>query len=114
MISQLSKSFTFTTWARAGLFCPTWSGFDHAPLALTATQALFPPVPAREKEATEDTVREQAAAVAREQGGGARASGGGGARVARQRASRLRRLPSPYTAADLAAEIGRASCRERV
>jgi len=50
-----------------------WSGFDHAPLALTATQALFPPVPARVKETTEDAVREQ---------------GDGGARAAQQRDAR--------------------------
>jgi hypothetical protein len=36
LVPQLSKPFTFSTWTRLGLFCPTWSGFDHATLVLSA------------------------------------------------------------------------------
>jgi hypothetical protein len=92
-VPQLSKPFIFSTWTRVGLFCPKWSGFDHATLA-----PLFPPFPARVKEAIAASwiQRRRASRAAARAGcsGGARARCGSGTRAAQQHASRLRQ-PSP-------------------
>ena len=58
-------------------------------------------------------VRVRAAAPVHEQGGGARASCGGGAQAARQRASRLRRPPSPCAPTKLTMAIAMAGAERR-
>ena len=65
LIPQLSKSFTFSTWTRLELFCPTWSGFDHATLALTMPR--WPSLSSRSCVREGDNGGELATAMARQQ-----------------------------------------------